>query len=287
MITIMGITGQVGSALAGKLLADGQQVRAIVRDTVKAGSWAKQGCELALADANDADALATAFAGSDSVFILLPPNFAPSKGFPETRRIVDALHAALKKANPKKVVCLSTIGAQATQDNLLNQLQMMEKSFADLTMPVAFIRAAWFMENFIWDIDPAETTGTIPSFLQPLDKPVPMIATRDIATVAARLLQEDWSGHRVIELEGARITPEQIAADFSRLLDKPVQMQVIARDAWEGIFQSQGIAYPLPRMQMLDGFNEGWIEFEGNHTEHLTGTTTFAEVMAEKLQSMN
>ncbi|WP_394780041.1 NmrA family NAD(P)-binding protein [Undibacterium sp.] len=286
MITIMGITGQVGSALASNLLADGQQVRAIVRDILKASQWQQQGCELAVADANDTDALATAFAGSDAVFILLPPNFAPSKGFPETRRIVDALHAALKKANPKRVVCLSTIGAQATQDNLLNQLQMMEKSFADLPMPVAFIRAAWFMENSIWDIDPAETTGIIPSFLQPLDKPVPMVATRDIAIVAAQLLQQQWSGQRIIELESARLTPNQIAASFSRLLGKRVQMQVVPRDTWEALFNAQGIAYPLPRMQMLDGFNEGWITFEGGHTEHMTGSTTFEQVMDEKLQTM-
>lgn len=286
MITIMGITGQVGSALANNLLADGQQVRAIVRDTLKASEWQKQGCELAVADANDTDALAAAFAGSDAVFILLPPNFAPSRGFPETRRIVDALHAALKKASPKRIVCLSTIGAQATQDNLLNQLQMMEKSFADLPMPVAFIRAAWFMENSIWDIDPAVTTGIIPSFLQPLDKPVPMVATRDIATVAAQLLQQQWKGQRVIELESDRITPNQIAASFSRLLGKPVQMQAVPRNSWEALFQSQGISYPLPRMQMLDGFNEGWIAFEGGHTEHMTGSTTFEQVMADKLQTM-
>ena len=29
---------------------------------------------------------------------------------------------------------------------------------------------------------------------------------------------------------------------------------------WD-LFSKQGVQNPLPRMQMLDGFNEGWIEF--------------------------
>ena len=41
------------------------------------------------------------------------------------------------------------------------------------------------------------------SFLQPLDKPVPMVATADIGREAAKLLQESWTGRRVVELEGS------------------------------------------------------------------------------------
>jgi NAD(P)H dehydrogenase (quinone) len=44
-------------------------------------------------------------------------------------------------------------------------------------MPIVFLRPAWFMENSSWDVAPARAQGIIPSFLQPLDKPVPMVAT--------------------------------------------------------------------------------------------------------------
>ena len=67
-------------------------------------------------------------------------------------------------AAPEKVVCLSTVGAQITEPNLLNQLGIMEKELSTLSMPVALIRAAWFMENAAWDIEPAKKTGIIPSF---------------------------------------------------------------------------------------------------------------------------
>jgi uncharacterized protein YbjT (DUF2867 family) len=264
MYTIMGVTGQVGGEVARNLLAAGKPVRAVVRSAEKGSAWAQKGCEVAVADVDDVCALTQAFQNSTAVFILLPPNFSPEPGFPETRKVIANLHEALANARPGKVVCISTIGAQATQPNLLNQLQLLEQSLSTLELPVTFLRPGWFMENCQWDIDPAVENGIIPSFLQPLDKPVPMIATADVGRVAADLLQEQWFGKRIVELEGEEpVTPALIAATFSELLGKPVTMQTVPRDTWHALFTAQGMSNPLPRMQMLDGFNEGWIRFEG------------------------
>jgi uncharacterized protein YbjT (DUF2867 family) len=72
-----------------------------------------------------------------------------------------------------------------------------------------------------------------------------------------------WKGHRVVELEGPeRVTPNDIAAALSKVLGRAVRTEVVPRDTWETLFRSQGMKNPLPRMVMLDGFNEGWIEFE-------------------------
>ena len=38
---------------------------------------------------------------------------------------------------------------------------------------------------------------------------------------------------------------------------------------------------PLPRMQMLDGFNEGWIDFEGGEANSANGLTTIETVVRE------
>ena len=279
---ITGITGQVGSVVAKTLLAAGHAVRALVRSVEKGEVWAKQGCDVALAEMTDAEALQAAFAGTNGVFILLPPNFAPSKGFPEAAAVVSALKKAVEAAAPGKIVCLSTIGAQARQPNLLTQLQMMEQALGLLPMPVAFLRAAWFMENAASDVEPAVKTGVLQSFLQPLDKPFPMVATADIGRVAAELLQENWGGRKVIELEGSRrITPNDIAATFSKVLGRGVTIEAIPREKWEALFKAQGVADPTPRMRMLDGFNEGWIEFEGGETGSLKGTVALETVLRE------
>ncbi|MGV7209888.1 NAD(P)H-binding protein [Oxalobacteraceae bacterium A2-2] len=263
MYAITGITGQVGSLLADMLLDAGLPVRAVVRAAARAAHLAAR-CEVAVADLGDSAALAHAFRGADGVFVLLPPNFDPGDGFPESAAIIASLRAALQHARPGRVVALSTIGAQAGQPNLLNQLGMMERALGGLDVPVAFLRAAWFVENCQWDVAAARQSQRIPSFLQPLDRAIPMVACADIAAVALELLQESWRGVRVVELEGpARVSPDDIAASFSRLLGHPVQAEAVPRGSWEGLFRSQGMRNPLPRMQMLDGFNQGWIAFEG------------------------
>ncbi|KWA21267.1 NmrA family transcriptional regulator [Burkholderia territorii] len=272
MYAITGITGQVGGALARTLLAAGRPVRAVARSADRAAPWIARGCDVAVAEMSDAAALTTAFSNADGVFVLLPPCFDPSPGFPETRAVIDAVGAALRAARPRKVVCLSTIGAQATQENLLTQLTMVEHAFDDLPMPVTFLRPAWFVENAAWDVATARDAGVIHSYLQPLDKPVPMVATEDVGRTAAALLQEEWAGTRIVELEGPRrVSPNDLANAFARVLGRPVRAEAVPRNTWAALFDAQGMRHPAPRMRMLDGFNEGWIEFESAREDVVRG----------------
>jgi NAD(P)H dehydrogenase (quinone) len=280
MYAIMGITGQIGSVIGRTILAANQPVRAVVRDAGKGQVWADRGCEIALANIEDTASLTTAFRGAEGVFVLVPSNFDPAPEFPEARAIAAALRTALQAARPARVVYLSTIGAQASQSNLLTQHTIIEAIISELPTPITFLRPAWFMENSSWDIVPARGRGVIPSFLQPLDKAVPMVATADIGKVAAALLQETWSGHRVVELEGPRrVTPNEIAATFAKLLGRSVRMEVVPRESWEALFKSQGMKNPIPRIRMLDGFNEGWIEFERGEAGSHKGNESLESVL--------
>ena len=140
------------------------------------------------------------------------------------------------------------------------------------------------MENSSWDVGPAKN-GVIQSFLQPLDKPVPMVATADIGCLAAELLQETCNGHRVVELEGPRrVTPKEIAASFASLLGHPVTVESVPRETWESLFKSQGMKNPTPRIQMLDGFNEGWIDFEGKGVGPRKGKVALETVLRSLIE---
>jgi NAD(P)H dehydrogenase (quinone) len=285
MFAITGITGNVGSEVARNLLAAKQPVRGVARDVGKCAAWAERGCEIVAAEINDAAALTAAFRGAAGVFVLVPPNFDPSPDFRDARAIAETLRTALNAARPGRVVYLSTIGAQATQPNLLTQHTIIERALGDLPVPVTFLRPAWFMENSSWDVAPATSSGVIPSFLQPLDRPVPMVATADIGRVAAELLRETWSGHRVVELEGThRVTPNEIAATFARLLSRPVKMKIVPRETWEALFLSQGMKNPTPRIQMLTGFNEGWIEFAGGEAGSRKGKVPLETVLRSLIE---
>ena len=274
MFAVTGITGKVGGQVARSLLAQGQTVRAVVRNRAKGDEWAALGCEVSLASIGDADALIEAFHGVEGVFLMTPPNYDPEHGFPDTQRNAAAIRAAIGESRPAKVVFLSTVGAQVTEPNLLNNSGMTEAMLRTVPVPVAFLRAAWFMENASWDIESARS-GVVHSFLQPLERRIPMVATEDIAQSAVELLGESWKGVRIVELEGPeRYSSDDVAAALASALRTPVRNEIVPRSTWEKLFRSQGMKNPLTRMRMLDGFNEGWIDFESGPQGSRKGSTT-------------
>ncbi|RUU54044.1 NmrA family NAD(P)-binding protein [Mesorhizobium sp. M2C.T.Ca.TU.002.02.1.1] len=281
MFAVTAITGRVGGAVAETLLKSGHKVRAVVRDEAKGAPWLARGCEIAVADLGDAGPLAAALSGVEGAFILLPPVYDAEPGFPDMLPRIAVIREALHRALPPKVVVLSTIGADVAAPNLLNVLRLLEEALADLPVAVTFLRAAWFMENAQWDIASARDQGVIDSYLQPLDRQVAMVATADVGRTAAELLLENWSGHRVIELEAQlRVSPNQIAAAFAKALGRKVEARIVPRERWETIFREQGMRHPEMRMRMLDGFNEGWIDFRDLHALKRQGRTGIDEAIA-------
>ena len=288
MVAVTGITGKVGSRVARGLLAQGQTVRAVVRSRAKGDEWAALGCDVSVASIDDAAAMTDAFRGVDGVFLMTPPNYDPEPGFPDTQRNAAALRAAIEASRPAKIVFLSTVGAQVAELNLLNNSGMTEAMLRTMPVPVAFLRAAWFMENAAWDIESAKS-GVVHSFLQPLDHRIPMVATEDIAQTAVELLGQSWDGVCIVELEGPeRYSSNDVAAALASALNTPVRNEIVPRSTWEELFRSQGMKNPLPRIRMVDGFNEGWIDFEsGQHGSRKAGTTlqTALQALVSEKQS--
>jgi len=281
MYTIMGITGQVGAAVARTLLKDGKKVRGIVRDRARAAHWEAQGVDLAVADYQDITALEAAFRDTEGVFVMCPSNFAPSPGYPEAHQVVAGFRQALEAARPPKAVYLSSVGAQhPTGLGPITQLHILEQEASTLPIPSAFIRAAWFQENFQWDITSARERGEIVSFLHPLERKFPMVATEDIGHLAGKILQQEWTGNRYPEIEGPdRYSFLDAAETFSRLLNHTVSAVTVSREKWAPLFEQQGMApdRTAPRIEMLDGFNSGWIDFDPRATEHVRGSHTLED----------
>jgi uncharacterized protein YbjT (DUF2867 family) len=288
MYAIMGITGNVGGSTARALLQEGKKVRGIVRNKAKAAAWETAGVELAVADVSNSAALESAFRDLEGVFVMIPPNFAPAAGYPETRAIIAAVRKALAAAQPAKAVYLSSVGAQRENGlGLITQSHILEQEMSSLPISNTFIRAAWFLENYQWDVGPARGESAIDVFLTPPERPLPMVATDDIGRLASKALQQDWTGNRYLELEGpARYSPLDVAAAFARHLNRQVLAKPVPRDQWAGLFEKQGMPPDRtgPRMEMLDGFNSGWIDFASTGAEHFLGVRTLDDVIRDLLQ---
>src|SRR6202050_1713504 len=289
MFTVLGITGKVGGAVAENLLAAGKTVRGMVRDSGKAKAWADRGVELVQSAYEDAAGLAKAFSGAEGVFAMIPPDFAPAPGLPDQKRTIEAIREALEQASPKpsKAVFLSSIGSEQSSGlGLITSTHLMEEAMRTLPIPVAFLRAGSFMENWLGALDHIRATGEMPFFYAPLDRKFPLVATRDIVLAGAKVLQETWTGERVLEVDGPEGGTDlhETAAAFGRALGREVKAVQLPEAAWQNVLEAMGT--PADRtglyIEMVKSFNSGWIHFGNSGTEKFRGPTTI-EAFAQEL----
>ena len=284
---IVGISGQVGRAAAEQLLDDGAGIRAVVRSEANATIWRDRGAEVAITALDDAAGLQAAFDGVDGVFIMTPTWFGAQDMFAENTKALTALGQALRAASSTKVALLSSIGAHRQHGTgAILKLHDMEAAFTDLPS-VTSIRAGWFMENFAGLVSVVRESGVLPSMLAPLEREVPMIATVDIGRTVAEVLQSAWGGQRVIELEGPRrYAPNDVAAAFAAVLARDVEARVLPSTQWRATYLSWGLT---PRsaaamVDMLNGFNTGWIAYEKGEAETTHCTTSLDAVLSELIR---
>jgi NAD(P)H dehydrogenase (quinone) len=275
MFAVMGITGNVGGALADTLLQHGKKVRGIVRDSAKARIWEEKGVEIVTSDYDDH--LITAFSGVEGVFVMIPPNMVPEPGFPDSVAHIAAIKKALVAGKPPRAVFLSSWGSEKTSGlGLIAANRILEQELGDTGIPSAFLRPAWFMENLVYSLSAARSTGNYFSLYQPLERPYAMVATKDVGRIGAQTLLQDWQGNRVIEISGPiSYSSKDAAAALEAAIGRPIAAVAVPRDSWVDTLAQNGM--PADRsgayIEMVDSLNCGWIDFGVPGTERIKGTT--------------
>jgi uncharacterized protein YbjT (DUF2867 family) len=278
----MGITGKVGGATATHLLAQGKKVRALVRDRAKAASWAEQGVELVYGDWNDAVVIERALEGVVGAFVMLPAVWAPSPDFREAKSVIANYLEALTRVPVPRVVALSSMGANRTSGlGMITALSLLEQSLRGLTLPVAYVRAGGFFENFLYGLQAAQG-GALPVYYNPTDRKSTMVAANDIGAEVATLLSgPPWSGHRVIEL-GSMVSADEVAAQMGEVMNLDVKAFAVPRAAWPAAFEQLGIpkGHTGAAEAMFEAVNAGWMDLGVEGTEHVVGATSAREVFS-------
>ncbi len=290
MYAVVGSTGQVGGAVVRALRADGREVRAILRDERKGAQLRELGAELYPTSAEDAAHLEIAFEGVEGVFLMIPPLLDAPEPRSENKMIVAAAVHALQASHVPKVVLLSSIGAHLPEGTgLILKAHDLEEAIFPIGMPVASIRAATFMDNLKPMLGHIRETGTWPTPLEQLDRPMGLVATEDIGKLGARLLTEVWSEKRIIEFEGPRpYSIRESAAILSRAMDRPVEAHTIPAEQRAPMFQQFGMSPQAAAdfLAMETGMDAGTLTFEGGDgIEHLRGETTFEQWLEGALKA--
>jgi uncharacterized protein YbjT (DUF2867 family) len=279
MFVISGASGHTGTVAASTLLAQGKQVRVIVRDAKKGEVWKQRGAEVAIAELSDSAALTAALRGADGVYLLLPPNHHIEDLAAEQVKLVASWAAALTAAKPKHVVVLSSIGAElpAGSGPIMGNHRI-ETALAPLGIPFTAVRAAYFMENWGAVVHPVKADGVLPSTLAP-GRAAHMVATADIGRVAAEALVAGPAAGKIIELAGPRdYTPEDVAAAFGRVLGRPIQLVPVPDAGIEPALAQAGFKPKVAALfrEMIGAFNSGKLAFAGTPRR---GTVEIDEVV--------
>ncbi|OWJ68429.1 NAD(P)H-binding protein [Inquilinus limosus] len=281
MFVIIGATGRIGGAAARELRRRGRAVRAVVRDPGKAAALAEAGCEIAVADIADTEALAAALSGAEGALVIAPLNPSRGDAAAETRSLIDNLAKALELARPTRTVAISDYGAQHPSGTGITVLfHDLEQRLGGLP-GVTFLRSAEHMQNWVRSLGAAMATGVLASLHHPLDKRFPTVSAPDVGLIAADLLDAAEAPPRIVHAEGPqRYTAMDVAAALSGPLGRPVQAVALPRGQWDQALGAGGLGDGYARLitELYDAHNAGRIEVEGGEIRR--GTTPLAEVLA-------
>jgi len=208
-IVVTGATGRVGHLVVDELLALGCRVRAVGRTMEKLRPLAERGADARAGGPRayeDRGFLASVFKGVSAAFVLTPVDVAAKDVNEIQYKVIDGLVSAIRDSNVKHVVLLSSWGAELeTQVGGIIGCHRFEKLLDQVPgLNVVYLRPAWFMENFLWNIPLIKLAGINGLGFKP-NVLFPTIATRDIAPIAAKYLATlDFQGRNVRYLNGAR-----------------------------------------------------------------------------------
>jgi uncharacterized protein YbjT (DUF2867 family) len=273
MIVITTPTGNIGSQVVTALLAAGEPIRVVARDPSKLPA----GLEAIAGSSDDEAVLTRALAGAEALFHCVPPDFRAPDVDAHYLQFTRPAIAAMKAQGVRRVVTVSGIGrkselrAGAVSAALAKDIEF-ERAGLD-------VRALWcpgFMDNMLRAIPTIRAAGAF-FFTARGDHEMPLVATRDIAAVAARLLRDrTWRGHGGEAVLGpADVSLDEMAVIASDVLGVPVRYQQLAADAYKAQLMQHGASEAMAAglVEMFAAKDRGLDHSEPRTAANSTPTT--------------
>lgn len=256
-ILVVGASGTVGTELVKILRSRGHDVR-------RASSQKNLASDQAHLNLLTGEGLEAAVNGVDKIFLLSPPGYANQDEL--LNPVIDQAAAS----GIKKIVLMTAMGANASSEAPLRKAELrLEKS----GVPYNIIRPNWFMQNFntFW-LHGILSAGKI--FL-PVEKAKgSFIDARDIAAVAAELLDSDKFDNKDFDLTGSMaLDHDEVAAILSRVTGQKIIYENISSSEMRENLLSAGLPTPYTEflLMILDFFRQGYAERTTDVVEKITG----------------
>lgn len=278
-ILVTGASGNIGRPLLTALKAQNANVKAMSSKAIAAATTAGATANSVAGDFADPTSLQLAFAGIDTLFLLLP--LVPNK-LDLARNAV----AAAKAAGVKHIVRSSGAGADASSPVALARLQgQIDQMVVDSGLAYTFLRPSGFMQNWINFSAGQIKGGTV--YAPHGQGAQSVVDARDIADAAAAvLLNPAAHAGRAYTLTGAEaLTDAQMLATIAGAMGRSVNYVDVPEAAAEQAMQGMGMPALMIEwfMSLNHVIKRGWAAGITDDVQTLTGHAPrrFADFVAQ------
>jgi uncharacterized protein YbjT (DUF2867 family) len=234
MILISGATGNNGQELIKQLTAEGQQVRALVRNPTKAAHLKGPNVELVAGDFDRPATLDAALEGVEKAFLLTPV----AEQFVQWQT---AFIQAAQRAKVNHVVKFSGMGADAgSPSELLRLHYQTDEVLRKSGVPFTILQPNSFHQNLLSAANTIKAQG---AFYWPLKNASQSIVDiRDINAVAAKVFTTSGHEGKIYVITGPEaLTYAQVAEKLSSALGRKVQYIDVPLSAAAESFRKTGM----------------------------------------------
>jgi len=267
MIVITTPTGQIGAQVLDRILDSGQPARVIARDPARLPARVRDRAEVVPGSHADADVITKALAGAERLFWLVPP---PGFGHTDraqryylhfTRPAVEAI-----RNHGVRVVAVSTLGHGYQGDaGLLSAALAMDELIEGTGTAYRALALPFFMENLLRQAQALREQGTF-SMANSADRPLPAIATRDVAAAAAALLLDPaWTGQANVPLVSPdNLTPDGMAEAIADTLGSAIRYRQVPVADYRAMMLQRGASQAMAQdfAEMIEAQNNGIYDAE-------------------------
>jgi uncharacterized protein YbjT (DUF2867 family) len=286
MIVITAPTGDIGGQVLDRVLDSGEAVRVIARDPSRLPERVRARAEVVRGSHGDTDTITKALEGADRLFWLVPP---AGRDYADSARhyYLDFTRAACRTAASRgvRVVGVTSLGhGYQGEAGLLSAALAMDELFVTAGVPYRALALPFFMENLLRQAPAMAEHGTW-SMANTATRPLPTVATRDVAsTAAALLLDASWSGQaRVPLVSPGTLTPEAMAEIVSQTLGRTVRYHQTPLAEFRAAMVRRGTSHAMAQdfADMVEAQNSGIYDAEPHDARTATGFRQWCQDVLE------
>jgi len=221
-IVVTGSLGNVGKPLVENLVKEDHSVIVISRNPDLRKDIEDLGATAAIGSVKDMSFLKKVFTSADAAFCMIPPDYSEPDQVGHYRSIAESYAKATEGSTIKKVVHLSSWGADLNEgtgfilgshfsENILNTIP---------NVSITHLRAGFIYYNLFQFIDMIKHAGFMASNYGEDDKIV-MVAPVDIAAAAAEELTNQTIGNKIRYIASEDRTANDVAHILGNAIGKP------------------------------------------------------------------